>query len=131
MEKGVAGLIVGLVIFGAVFGLRSCDKGKIESECHAAAYQLVSKCDKYRDHSGYIIEICDAAHEEAFGKAYTTQYRRRGTRSTMDYQVYYDELFDLMITRAQSDNRQDIADSIDKLIDDVNTGKVKIPVGAE
>lgn len=129
MEARTIGGIVGVIlVVGLIFVPRLFSKGQMESECHAAAYQLVAKCDKYRDHSGYIIDICDLAHEEAFGRAYKMGYGRR-SRSTMDYQVYYDELFDLMIARAESDNRKDVAESLDKLIDDVNNGKVQIPVG--
>ena len=125
MERLFGGVVVGLVLFAVVFGMRSCNKGKVESQCHTAAYALVAKCDKYRDHSGYIIEICDAAHEEAFSHAYKMGYGRRD-RSTMDYGIYYTELFDLMAQRASSDNRKDIAESLDKLLADVNAGKVQI-----
>jgi hypothetical protein len=129
MEGRTIGGIVGvLLVVGLIFVPRLFNKSELEGQCHAAAYQLVAKCDKYRDHSGYIIDICDLAHEEAFGKAYKMGYGRRN-RSTMDYGIYYDELFALMIERAESDNRKDIAESLDKLIDNVNNGTVKIPVG--
>lgn len=129
MDGRVIGGLVGILVIAAIiFGPRLYNKSGVERECHAAAYILVAKCDKYRDHSGYIIEICDIAHEEAFAEAYKMGYSRR-SRSKMDYGIYYNELFDRMISRAESDNRKDVAESLEKLIDDVNSGKVKIPVG--
>jgi choline kinase len=122
MIRSLSGVVVlAVLIFGAI-GYRFYVKGQTSDKYLTEAYRLVALSDKYREHQGYLIGICDAAHETAFDHAYSMGGRRRSSK--MDEDRYFSELFMLMRDQAVNDRKQDVAESIVRLAEDFAEGHI-------
>ncbi|MBX3404620.1 MAG: hypothetical protein KF699_14510 [Phycisphaeraceae bacterium] len=125
--KAVGGVVVLALVIAVFLGRGMLARDNFESKYLTEAYALVEHCDKYRKHQGYIIGICESAHEAAFQKAYTAGSRRR--KAKFDENRYYPEFFRVMRERAITDGQYEVAESVTKLAEDFATGKVTLVPG--
>lgn len=114
-ERGIGGILPGLLIAGGLIGLRFYNRADTGSEVREAAHSIIMTMDGYSQNQEYVDFIFNVAHKEAFDDAYRMGGRRR--RSTFDEDLYFDTLFATMINQSSRDGSTHIAEALQKVRD--------------
>jgi hypothetical protein len=110
MEGRLGGVVVAIVIIGAVIGFKFYNKGSAADDVLLQARETVAQCPVYTKDPAYCDMICEACHDAAFDAAYTLGGRRSSAK--FDESKYWDELYRGMMARANADGRKDVADAL-------------------
>src|ERR1043166_4879240 len=105
--RWIAGTIVGLILGIIVFISKSADKGKVEKDTRYEMHELIATSEAYKVDRDYIEQIFPDAHKEAFSDNYTMGGRYSPGR--FDESGYIDEVFGLMIDRAEAEKHDKLA----------------------
>lgn len=111
--RNIAAIIIGLIAAGLVIGSRMQSKGDTGDKMKAEALAIISHVKGFEKDRAYYTSLLDGAHERAFEENYHISYGKR-TRGTFDPNVYIEQVFKLMIDRANSDGSTHIAANLDK-----------------
>ena len=103
----VAIVVIAAVAVGFYFHLHRRASGRIKVEVLAIADEMILSPEQ----RGRLKGLLEAAHDEAFDKALDPT-KKLGRK--FDGKLYYDEIFNAVITRAREEGDDDLADTVDR-----------------
>jgi hypothetical protein len=113
--RSVGGAVALLVICVIGWAVRSGGGGTSDKFLWQSK-AFVAQADVYNEHREYFDWLVETAHNDVFSDSYSAGFGRRA-RATMNVDKYEEDIIDRMIDLAKSNDRHEIAESIERLVD--------------
>ncbi len=113
--RSLGGTVVVVILCIIGWAVRS-GGGSTNTKYLQESKAFIAQADIYNEHREYFDWLVETAHNDVFGDSYSAGFGRRA-RATMNVAKYEEDMIDRMLELAKSNDRHDVFESIERLVD--------------